>query len=759
MAGSGSMGRHLTAIGAAGWASTVAQILMLREIFVQFYGNELSVGIVLFFWLLWTAAGSALAPRLFGKFPAASPSCQWRSLIPGLLSAYALALPMTVIWIRGARLLFDIPRGDVPGLGQTILLTGATTAPLCLLFGFLFGSIWMAAADSTPKGRSGLWIYAAEAAGAGIGGLTFYFLLLPRCTALEAAILSGWVPALAALITMRRPAGIGPTVAMAVAWMMLASLWAAGARLESWSRSWVWGSGLVRSVDTPYHNITVLQGQGQQSVMIDGLWAYSIPDPQGAEDAVHLVLLQHGHPQKVLVLGAAGPEILRELLRYPDLRRIQVVDPDPVLLSMSRLDREDPTVDFDCDDIRRYVHRAEDCYDVVLLNTADPVTLALNRFRTVEFFRDLDGLLCSDGVVSVTVSGGEEMLGEAQIRLVSSVLGALDHVFGDRVLYPGSRIRLVAARNPGTLARDPEILAGRAERRGLALQYVRRDRLENLLDPLRQAYFDQVVAAAPPELNRDGHPVGFLYALGWWTARTEGGASGDWIGPMTSPAFRKIGAAVVSAVAVLLMGWLVFGPRLPVGRGAALAVFSVGASLMVLQIVLFLAYQISEGALYTAMALLVTSFMTGLSAGALAAHCFVDKPGGWARAKQALLVAHVGLAALALALGCTFGRGAPSWIAFPSRLWALVFFCAAAGGMGLLGGAHFGLSCLVCRTRPGESAAGPRLYAWDLAGAASAAMGGTLILIPIWGLSGAGWACAGFLAVTFAALLRSLRLR
>ncbi|SMC25835.1 spermidine synthase [Desulfacinum hydrothermale DSM 13146] len=752
----GPMKRYVLAITAAGWAGTVAQILVLRESFVLFHGNELTLGMVLFFWLVWTAAGSALA----GLWPRPVPRqerCRFsKSWIPVLLSSYAVTVPAVVLWIRGARALLAIPRGDVLGLGTTVVLAGAVTAVPCLLFGLLFGLTWLAVSEEARRAASGLWIYAGEAAGAGMGGLVFYFLLLPRFTALKGAILCGGGPAAAALGTVGRRSKAAGVGAVGAAWVILVLGWAAAPRLESLSRAWIWGDGVLLSVDTPYHNITVLDEGEQQSIMSDGLWAYSVPDPEGAERTVHLTLLQHPGPQKILVLGACGPEVLQEALRYPSTRRIDVVDPDPVLLSMSRLDREEPRLHFHCEDLRRYVRRGTFCFDAVLLNTADPLTLSLNRFRTVEFYSDIAGLLCPGGLFSLEVAGGEEVLGEAQARLAASVWNTLGRVFPDRILYPGSRLHVVAASQTGVLSSDPNRLMSRAERLGLSLRYVRRDRLENLLDPLRLAYFDQVLEEVSGIPNRDWNPVGFLDALRWWTARYEDARTLGWLARLGDPRFRKKLGAGAAVAALFLLALAVGGPRPSATQGLAAAVFSVGASLMLLQLVLFFAYQIVEGALYTAMALLVTAFMAGLSMGAVIGRA-VGARGRAGNAQRMLWAVQAVLLAVALILAWIFDQGARA-ASLAADSPGLVLFGLMSTALGALGGAHFGLSCLVCETRLGGRDRGPRLYAWDLSGGALSAFGGTLILIPGWGLAGACLFCAALLALSLPALVRSLPL-
>ena len=50
-----------------GFTAAIAQVVLLRELLVVFYGNESSLGLMLGSWLFWTAAGSSLAGRLAAR--------------------------------------------------------------------------------------------------------------------------------------------------------------------------------------------------------------------------------------------------------------------------------------------------------------------------------------------------------------------------------------------------------------------------------------------------------------------------------------------------------------------------------------------------------------------------------------------------------------------------------------------------------------------------------------------------------------------
>ena len=50
-----------------GFTSVITQIVLMRELIVVFYGNEISLGIMLAGWLLWTAIGSSVSGRVSAR--------------------------------------------------------------------------------------------------------------------------------------------------------------------------------------------------------------------------------------------------------------------------------------------------------------------------------------------------------------------------------------------------------------------------------------------------------------------------------------------------------------------------------------------------------------------------------------------------------------------------------------------------------------------------------------------------------------------
>ncbi len=89
----------------AGGVSIAGQIILMREIMILFYGNELAAGISLFSWLFWTAAGSLAGISIARKW---SPGVR---ALPPLLLVASVLLPATIVFCRVAKTVIGLSQG------------------------------------------------------------------------------------------------------------------------------------------------------------------------------------------------------------------------------------------------------------------------------------------------------------------------------------------------------------------------------------------------------------------------------------------------------------------------------------------------------------------------------------------------------------------------------------------------------------------------------------------------------------------------
>ena len=735
-------------ITAAGFAATVAQILLLRELLVLFYGNEMSTALVLAGWLLWTALGSALAAGFAGRRPPREGT------LALLLSLQALGVPALVLCVRGVRWLLGIPLGELAPTGTMLLVCLTMPVLFCPVAGALFGSCWayQRSRDAASSGRGPLAIYLGEALGAAAGGIAFYFVMLRLATALGTAIavallllaVAGWVVWRYGGRSHRVPIGIP----WAVVTLAVVAMAFARGDLEMRSRRWQWGEHLAAVRDTPFHNIAVLEEREQVTVFTNGLWLWTRPDPATAELAVHPALLQHPHPRRVLLLGGGVAGQVAEALQHPSLERLESVELDPELISLSEsfLDSDareslrEGRVEILSGDAGTFLGRGDATYDVILMSVGDPINAQMNRFYTEEFFDLVRQRLRPGGIFTFSVPGGGDMVGPSHARLLGSLDRTLRQIFPEVRVLPGERARFFAARAEGELVLNPTLLAARIRERNLELVHLREDTLQDLMSPLRLDYMEAVLGElGENRVNRQFSPVCYYHGTLLWAAQWHPALAG-WI--EEAAAIRPLHLFLgIGTLGVLLNLFFWLGrPRYRAAVGVS--VMLQGGWGMVLQVVLILSFQILAGFAYLQLALIIAFFMAGLAAGTLAVKKG-DRHRNWRRKRKRsacpriwLVGVQAGIAALPLVLLVFLspvGAGLRAALSPAAASW---IFTAVSFVAGVLGGSHFSLAALASTAAGAQlERAGGYLYAIDLAGAAGGALAAGLFLLPLYGVA------------------------
>jgi len=729
------------AITSTGFAATIAQILVLRELLVLFYGNEISTGLIFACWLLWTALGSGLSGRLAARFP---PRI---TILVFLLSLLAAMLPILVFMIRAARTMWSIPVGELPSLGKMIFISISVTGLFCPVSGAAFGICWSLYRQkrNNCQVRQPLQIYMGEAMGAAAGGLVFYFYLLPYVQSFTAAVLtsvvlltvSWWILQSEHLFSGNR---ISFTVLSGISFLILLCV-IFGSHLENMGRRLQWGNDLIAVHDTPYHNIAVIQKKQQVSVFTNGLWLFSAPDILSAENAVHPALLQHPRPKIILLLGGGIAGHIEEILKYPEIQRIDYVEPDPDLIpfienhlsSKVKENLHHDRVNLYNEDATRFIRNRDSRYDVILMNMGDPINAESNRFYTKEFFEQISRRLLPGGIFSFAVSGGKEMMGQVQARLISSINKTLISVFPNVLIFPGDHSRFFATDISGTLSSDVFDLTDRIQKRKLELSYIRQDTLFDTLNPFRMDYLKSILAEfEESRINKDFSPICYFHALRLWAFQWHPRLE-QLLTFMASVKLSTVWAAlVIMGAAIPVVFWI--GP-LRFNAAVATSVIVSGALEMMLQIILLLTFQVLEGFLYKQLALVIAFFMAGMGLGA-------GYISWWKKGREInySAVSH-------------FFRVQAMFSIFPLFLMLLfplihqefrIFFSSTSIGWifsclslitGFLGGTHFSLAVSVYTISDSSSEKiGGLLYALDLAGSAGGALIASFFVLPVFGL-------------------------
>ncbi|WP_216830099.1 spermidine synthase [Alkalihalobacterium elongatum] len=122
------------------------------------------------------------------------------------------------------------------------------------------------------------------------------------------------------------------------------------------------------------------------------------------EMVAHVPLFTHPNPENVLVVGGGDGGVIREVLKHPSVKKATLVEIDGKVIEYSKeylpeiagmLD--DARVEVKVDDGFMHIANSENEYDVIMVDSTEPVGPAVNLF-TKGFYAGISKALKEDGV-------------------------------------------------------------------------------------------------------------------------------------------------------------------------------------------------------------------------------------------------------------------------------------------------------------------------------------------------------------------------
>jgi spermidine synthase len=719
-----------------GAASLIWQVGSARSLIAGLYGNELSLGIVLGAWLLLIGLSSAVVGRLRRVEPS--------SLLALCLGALPLALALSLA-LQHATLPAFTRVGSLVGPARTLALAALCLAAPCALLGA--GFALAARGEERDRAAWAARVYALECGGTFAAGLLFH-LALTRLSARGVALAAAAPPMLAALLllpSLRGRRALAPALAgVALGVLGLAALLGAPLPGTRWLEPAVPGYRLVALESSPHAALAVLRRGDQTLFLANGETVFSDQDRERVEAEVHLTLLAHPAPRRVLMIGGGLGGGLAEALRHAP-SSLDYAELAPELVALARrhggpalvAPLADPRVRVVADDGRRWVAEARERYDAILVGLPGPSSALVNRFYTEEFFALARRALRPGGLLRVSLTGSEGYLSDAEALTHATIRAALARSLGNAAALPGATTLLLAGRERvPDLA--PATLHARLAARGLEGEHGPRffsaTELMSRALPFKRELYEQRLAELRPARNSDLWPSAYVQSTLLWVAMSSPALAAV-LWRLARLAERWAWVAVPLALALGLGLGRLRWPRRDAGEagvGAALAV--AGGAGLTLELVVVLASQELRGVLFHELAALLASFMIGLAVGAeLGPRLARADPAS--RDRRALRRALFGsaLAALLVLAALPLAAASPA-LALP--LFLLALFAVGAGT-----GACFAPASALFAKRLGGGAPS-RAYAWDLAGASVGALLGSALVLPVLGLVFGSAACA-----------------
>ncbi|MDD3627403.1 MAG: polyamine aminopropyltransferase [bacterium] len=167
---------------------------------------------------------------------------------------------------------------------------------------------------------------------------------------------------------------------------------------------------IIWSKQTKYQNVVLTKFKEDYRMIIDGnLQFSSLDEYRYHEVLVHPVMSLVPGEKHVLILGGGDGLALREVLKYPEVKSVRLVDIDKEIVSickenvvMQKLNQNSlssPKLEIVIDDAYKFLERDDRFYNVVIIDLPDPNNYSLSKLYSQEFYRLLSHRLSADGII------------------------------------------------------------------------------------------------------------------------------------------------------------------------------------------------------------------------------------------------------------------------------------------------------------------------------------------------------------------------
>jgi spermidine synthase len=183
-------------------------------------------------------------------------------------------------------------------------------------------------------------------------------------------------------------------------------------RMVDWGEHGLFGDEVVFSTSTPYQRLVVTRWKDDLRLYINGNLQFSSRDEYRYHEAlVHPALASLPWARSVLVLGGGDGLALREILRYPNVAHVTLVDLDPAmtraftnraeLAALNHRSFSDPRVTVVNADAALWLQKNTDMFDLAIVDFPDPSSFALGKLYSVPFYGLLKKRVAENGLIVV----------------------------------------------------------------------------------------------------------------------------------------------------------------------------------------------------------------------------------------------------------------------------------------------------------------------------------------------------------------------
>ena len=193
---------------------------------------------------------------------------------------------------------------------------------------------------------------------------------------------------------------------------MLAGGMSAADQVTTWAEDRMYQDPAVFAVSSPYQRIVVTRGGGDSHagyrLFLNGNLQCAQRDEYRYHEAlVHPAMAAHGGARKVAVLGGGDGMAVREILKYPGVESVTLVELDPAMTEL--FSKQPELLQLNAGALRSskvrtinadafsWLETSTETFDVMIVDFPDPTNFNIGKLYTNSFYALLDKHLAASG--------------------------------------------------------------------------------------------------------------------------------------------------------------------------------------------------------------------------------------------------------------------------------------------------------------------------------------------------------------------------
>lgn len=255
-------------------------------------------------------------------------------------------------------------------------------------------------------------VFTYDYIGALFASLLFPLILLPYLGILRTSLFFGLMNLAAAwiLLSLMDKKRRFYRILLILASVFIFSGFLGAEKLNNWLEDSLYQDPIVYSKTTKFQRLVITKWRDDIRLFINSNIQFSTRDEaRYHETLIHVpVLFLKSDPETVLILGGGDGLALKEVFKYPSVKKVVLVDLDPEMVELFRTHNvlkslnsgalSDPRLQVVNKDAFNWIKSNRDKFDLIISDLPDPNDYSLGKLYSVTFYLSLLSALKEDGV-------------------------------------------------------------------------------------------------------------------------------------------------------------------------------------------------------------------------------------------------------------------------------------------------------------------------------------------------------------------------